>query len=95
MLSVICNSNSKNALNKLVYEKTIQYKELQDKAIEEAMTDLLRIEDKFGNIERAKDILKAVDTKMEILLQHRLVFRGTEQNGINLNESIDRLYNQN
>jgi hypothetical protein len=29
------------------------------------MTDLLRIEDKFGNNERAKDILiKAVDTKM-------------------------------
>ncbi|MCM5247908.1 hypothetical protein MMS78_27775, partial [Escherichia coli] len=55
----------KERAQKFVYEKAVQYKRLQDEATEEAMNDLIRIEEKFGDNERAKDILiRAVDTKM-------------------------------
>lgn len=86
----------KERAQQLVYEKTIQYKELQDKAIEEAMNDLLRIEDKFGNNERAKDILiKAVDTKMgNIITTSTRFLEELNRDIVNLNESIDRLTNQ-
>lgn len=86
----------KERAQQLVYEKTIQYKELQDKAIEEAMNDLLRIEDKFSNNERAKDILiKAVDTKMgNIITTSTRFLEELNRDIVNLNESIDRLTNQ-
>lgn len=49
----------------LVYEKTIQYKELQDLAMQDAIADLQRIEDQFADNDRAKDILtSAVDKKL-------------------------------
>lgn len=86
----------KGRAQQLVYEKTIQYKELQDTAIEEAMNDLLRIEDKFGDNERAKDILiKAVDTKMgNIITTSTRFLEELNRDIVNLNESIDRLTNQ-
>lgn len=86
----------KERAQQLVYEKTIQYKELQDTAIEEAMNDFLRIEDKFGDNERAKDILiRAVDTKMGNIIDTSTRFlEELNRDIVNLNESIDRLTNQ-
>lgn len=50
---------------KLVYEKTIQYKELQDMAMVDAIADLQKIEDQFSDNDRARDILtSAVDKKL-------------------------------
>lgn len=50
---------------KLVYEKTIQYKELQDMAMVDAIADLQKIEDQFSDNDRTKDILtNAVDKKL-------------------------------
>ena len=50
---------------KLVYEKTIQYKELQDMAMVDAIADLQKIEDQFSDNDRARDILtNAVDKKL-------------------------------
>lgn len=49
----------------LVLEKTIKYKQLQDRAWKEASEDLKRIETDFPDNEAAKDILtKAVDTRL-------------------------------
>ena len=49
----------------LVLEKTIKYKQLQDKAWKEASEDLKRIETDFPDNEAAKDILtKAVDARL-------------------------------
>ena len=99
----------KERAQQLVYEKTIQYKELQNTAIEEAMNDFLRIEEKFGDNEKAKDILiRAVDTKMGNImpdyniysLQENIIDTSTRfleelnRDIVNLNESIDRLTNQ-
>ncbi|WP_323665482.1 hypothetical protein [Pectobacterium punjabense] len=86
----------KERAQQLVYDKTIQYKELQDTAIEEAMNDFLRIEEKFGDNERAKDILiKAVDTKMgNIIATSTRFLEELNRDIVNLNESIDRLTNQ-
>lgn len=50
---------------KLVYEKTIKYKELQDNAFSEAANDLKRIEIDFANNEIAAGILiKSVDSRL-------------------------------
>ncbi|MCZ3384885.1 hypothetical protein O3S68_21615 [Kosakonia sp. SOY2] len=86
----------KERAQQLVYDKTIQYKELQDTAIEEAMNDFLRIEEKFGSNERAKDILiKAVDTKLgNIIATSTRFLEELNRDIVNLNESIDRLTNQ-
>lgn len=49
----------------LVYDKTNKYKELQDKAFQEAAEDFKRIENDFTNNETAKEILnKAVDKRL-------------------------------
>jgi len=49
----------------LVYNKTIKYKELQDRAFNEAAIDLKRIESDFSDNEIARDILvKAVDKRL-------------------------------
>ena len=49
----------------LVYEKTIAYKELQDRAFHEAADDLKRIEKEFGDNSIAQEILiKAVDMRL-------------------------------
>lgn len=86
----------KERAQQLVYEKTIQYKELQDTAIEEAMNDFLRIEEKFSGNERATDILiRAVDTKMgNIITTSTRFLEELNRDIVNLNESIDRLTNQ-
>ncbi|EGU33813.1 hypothetical protein VIBRN418_15913 [Vibrio sp. N418] len=86
----------KERAQQLVYEKTIQYKELQDTAIEEAMNDFLRIEEKFGDNERAKDILiRAVDTKMGNIIDTSTRFlEELNRDIVSLNQSIDRLTNQ-
>ncbi|UUM72292.1 hypothetical protein NQU91_16520 [Aeromonas hydrophila] len=86
----------KERAQQLVYDKTIQYKKLQDTAIDEAMNDFLRIEDKFGNNERAKDILiRAVDTKLGNIIDTSTRFlEELNRDIVNLNESIDRLTNQ-
>ncbi|CDT23334.1 conserved hypothetical protein [Vibrio coralliirubri] len=86
----------KERAQQLVYDKTIQYKELQDIAIEEAMADFLRIEEKFGDNERAKDILiRAVDTKMGNIIDTSTRFlEELNRDIVSLNQSIDRLTNQ-
>lgn len=86
----------KERAQQLVYEKTIQYKQLQNTAIEEAMNDFIRIEDKFGDNERAKDILiRAVDTKMGNIIHTSTRFlEELNRDIVSLNQSIDRLTNQ-
>lgn len=86
----------KERAQQLVYDKTIQYKELQDTAIEEAMNDFIRIEEKFGGNERAKDILiRAVDTKMGNIINTSTRFlEELNRDIVSLNQSIDRLTNQ-
>lgn len=86
----------KERAQQLVYEKTIQYKELQDRAIEEAMNDFIKIEEKFGENERAKDILiRAVDTKMGNIIDTSTRFlEELNRDIVSLNQSIDRLTNQ-
>jgi hypothetical protein len=86
----------KERAQQLVYDRTFQYKKLQDIAIEDAMNDILRIEDKFGSNERAKDILmKAVDTKLGNIIDTSTRFlEELNRDIVNLNESIDRLTQQ-
>ena len=49
----------------LVYDKTIRYKELQDTAMRDAMEDLKRIHDIFGDSGRASDMLvNAVELRL-------------------------------
>ena len=51
----------------LVYNKTVKYKELQDKAINEASDDLEKILEKFPDNERVQDIMiKAVDKRLSV-----------------------------
>jgi hypothetical protein len=70
----------------LVYNKTIKYKELQDKAIYEAGEDLEKILEKFPDNERMQDILiKAVDKRLSNVID-------TAQNFLlELNEDIKLL----
>lgn len=70
----------------LVYNKTIRYKELQDKAIHEAGEDLEKILEKFPDNERMQDILiKAVDKRLSNVID-------TAQNFLlELNEDIKLL----
>lgn len=70
----------------LVYNKTIKYKELQDKAIDEAGEDLEKILEKFPDNERMQDILiKAVDKRLSNVID-------TAQNFLlELNEDIKLL----
>jgi len=70
----------------LVYSKTVRYKELQDKAIDEAGDDLEKILLKFPDNERAQDIMiKAVDKRLSNIID-------TAQNFLlELNEDIKLL----
>lgn len=70
----------------LVYDKTVRYKELQDKAIEEAGIDLEKILEKFPDNERMQDIMiKAVDKRLSNVID-------TAQNFLlELNEDIKLL----
>lgn len=60
------------------------------------MNDFIRIEDKFGDNERAKDILiRAVDTKMGNIIHTSTRFlEELNRDIVSLNQSIDRLTNQ-
>lgn len=60
------------------------------------MNDILKIEEKFGSNERAKDILmKAVDTKLGNIIDTSTRFlEELNRDIVNLNESIDRLTQQ-
>lgn len=74
---------------KLVYDKTIKYKELQDSAFGEAATDLKRIEDDFSDNKEAKKILiNAVDKRLANIIDTAHNFL------IELNNDI-KLLNQN
>ncbi|NEQ47820.1 MAG: hypothetical protein F6K00_31550 [Leptolyngbya sp. SIOISBB] len=71
---------------KLVYDKTLQYKELQTIAINEAMSDFKRIDEQFSDNEQAKDILyKAVDRKLAN------IFKTADSFLVELNEDIKSL----
>lgn len=74
---------------RLVYDKTIRYKQLQDGAFAEAVEDLKKIESEFSCNEMAKDILiKAVDKRLANIID-------TAQNFLlELNADI-KLLNQN
>ena len=77
----------------MVYQKTIQYKELQDKALKEAMTRLEEIEEKFGNNEAVKNMLiKNVDLMLSNVINtaHNFLI-GLNDDIKALNASIDLL----
>lgn len=86
----------KERAQKLVYEKTIQYKKLQDTAVEDAVNDFIKIEEKFTDNERVKDILfRAVDIKMSNIIDTSTRFlEELNRDIVSLNQSIDRLTNQ-
>jgi len=53
----------------LVYNKTLQYRDLQDEATNKAMSELLEIESKFANNSSAQNILiKAIDIKLSNII---------------------------
>ncbi|WP_208950436.1 hypothetical protein [Rahnella sp. ChDrAdgB13] len=53
----------------LVHSKTLQYRDLQDEAMNRAMSELLEIENKFGDNVAAQNILiKAVDVKLSNII---------------------------
>ncbi|MCT4536044.1 hypothetical protein [Halodesulfovibrio sp.] len=81
---------------KLVYEKTVQYKELQDIAMNDAINDFKRIEDNFSSNERAKDILMtAADKKLANVIDTAARFlEELNQDIITLNKSITSLSEQ-
>lgn len=77
----------------MVYQKTIQYKELQDNALKEAMVRLEEIEGKFGNNETVKNMLiKNVDLMLSNVINtaHNFLI-GLNDDIKALNASIDLL----
>jgi hypothetical protein len=81
---------------KLVYDKTVQYKELQKLAMDEAMDDLVRIENQFSENERAKELLtNAVDKKLSNIIDTANSFLLELSEDIKtLNKSINLLAEQ-
>lgn len=77
----------------LVYSKTIKYKELQDTAMKDAMVELKKIDDEFGDNEIAKNILiKAVDARLSNIIDTAHNFLLELNNDIrSLNKNIDLL----
>ncbi|MBF0413533.1 MAG: hypothetical protein HQK70_12600 [Desulfamplus sp.] len=77
----------------IIYEKTVQYKELQDRALKEAMEKFQEIEEKFGNNETIKNILiKSVDTMLANVIKTADNFLlGLNEDMKSLNSSIDML----
>jgi hypothetical protein len=78
---------------KLVYEHTIKYKELQDQAMQDAMNDLIRIEKQFGENEMAKTILiTAIDKRLANVIDTASYFLQELNSDIkSLNQNIDML----
>ena len=77
----------------MVYQKTLQYKELQDKALKEAMSRLQEIDEKFANNETAKNMLvKNVDLMLSNVINtaHNFLI-GLNDDIKALNTSIDKL----
>lgn len=77
----------------LVYEKTVKYKELQDGAHEQAVEEIMRIEEKFANNETAKGILfRSVDIRLANIITTAQNFLIELNNDIAvLNKSINLL----
>ncbi|AIE72556.1 MULTISPECIES: hypothetical protein [unclassified Synechocystis] len=77
----------------LVYERTLKYKELQDSAMQEAMRDLKRIEEEFGDNELSKTILiNAVDKRLANIINTAHNFLLELNSDIKLlNQNIDIL----
>ena len=78
---------------KLVYERTIKYKELQDLAMQEAMRDLQKIDEIFGENEMSKKILiNAVDKRLANIIDTAYSFLQELNTDIRkLNQNIDIL----
>lgn len=81
----------------LVYQKTLEYKKLQDDALQEAMKDLEEIEQRFAHNEHAKEILmKAVDKRLGHLIDTANRFLQELNNDIKvINLSISSLTESN
>lgn len=77
----------------MIYDKTIKYKELQDCAMQEAMDDLKKIEEKFPNNPMAQDMmLKAIDKRLANIIDTAHKFLLELNNDIKqLNSNIDSL----
>jgi len=72
----------------LVYRKTVQYKNMQDEALANAMDELTMIEERFSNNEQAKSILiSAVDSKLSNIINTAHNFL------MELNRDIENLNN--
>ncbi|OMQ24736.1 hypothetical protein [Serratia oryzae] len=86
----------KNKAQELVYSKTIQYKELQDMAMEKAVNELIEIELKFKDNEVAKRILtSAVDAKLSNIINTANNFLiELNRDIVNLNNDISMLSRQ-
>jgi len=80
----------------LVYSKTLQYRDLQDEATSKAMSELLDIENKFGNNPAAQTILiKAVDVKLSnIIITANNFLMELNRDIVNLNNDIGMLAKQ-
>lgn len=80
---------------KLVYEHTIKYKQLQDKAMQDAINDLINVEEKFGENEMAKRILiNAIDKRLANIIDTASYFLQELNSDIkSLNQNIDMLTN--
>lgn len=83
----------KDRAQRLVYERSTQYKRLQSEAFEDAINDFQRIDSQFGDNERAKDILsRAADLKLSSILDASTRFiEELNRDIVKLNESIDSL----
>ncbi|MBK61331.1 MAG: hypothetical protein CML01_21460 [Pseudomonas sp.] len=80
----------------LVYEKTVNYKELQDSAHQQAFLEMQRIEDAFPGNEAAKSILyRSVDQRLANIIVTAQKFLEELNNDIAvLNQSINLLTEQ-
>lgn len=83
----------KSKAQDLVYNKTLQYQELQDKSFSKSMDELLIIEEKFSDNDAAKKILiNAVDVKLSNIITTANNFLAElNRDIINLNNDISLL----
>jgi len=86
----------KERAQELVYEKTLEYKKLQDVAVKDAMAEFEEIEARFAGNERAQDtLIRAVDIKLGNVINSADRFLQELNSDIeNLNNSINSLTHQ-